>query len=86
MRYAIYIPTTFVVTDYINREAYDLTIELYDPQGIEQTYEAGMWVNVYDIYGRKVATTNEDIYTMELPQGMYIIVMENGQSLKILRQ
>ena len=86
LRYAIYIPTTFVVTDYINREAYDLTIELYDPQGIEQTYEAGMWVNVYDIYGRKVATTNEDIYTMELPQGMYIIMMENGQSLKILRQ
>ena len=86
LRYAIYIPQTFVVTDYINRCAYDLTIELYDPQGIEEVYEAGMWVNVYDIYGRKVTTTNENIYTMELPQGMYIVVTESGQSIKILRQ
>ena len=85
LRNAIYFPQTFVVSDYINRRAYSLTIEIYDPQGIEDVYTAGQWVNIYDIYGRKVATTNEDIYTMELPRGMYIIVTESGETLKIMR-
>ena len=62
-----------------------LTGEIYDPQGIEDVYTAGQWVNIYDIYGRKVATTNEDIYTMELPRGMYIIVTESGETIKIMR-
>ena len=85
LEYAIYLPKTYVVTDYINRRAYSLTIEVYDPQGIDEVYEAGMWVNVFDIYGRKVTTTNEDVYTMDLPKGMYIIVTEGGQTLKIMR-
>ena len=85
LRNAIYFPKTFVVSDYINRRAYSLTIEIYDPQGIEDVYTAGQWVNIYDIYGRKVATTNEDIYTMELPRGMYIIVTESGETIKIMR-
>ena len=85
LEYAVYLPKTYVVTDYINRRAYSLTIEIYDPQGIDEVYEAGMWVNVFDIYGRKVTTTNEDIYTMDLPKGMYIIVTESGQTLKIMR-
>ena len=85
LRYAIYIPRTFVVSDYINRRAYDLTIEVYDPQGIENIYEAGQWINIFDIYGRKVATTNEDFRTMDLPRGMYIIVTESGKTLKIMR-
>ena len=85
LRNAIYFPQTFVVSDYINRRAYSLTIEIYDPQGIEDVYTAGQWVNIYDIYGRKVATTNEDIYTMDLPRGMYIIVTESGETLKIMR-
>ena len=85
LRNAIYFPQTFVVSDYINRRAYSFTIEIYDPQGIEDVYTAGQWVNIFDIYGRKVATTNEDIYTMELPRGMYIIVTESGETLKIMR-
>ena len=85
LEYAVYLPKTYVVTDYINRRAYSLTIEIYDPQGIDEVYEAGMWVNVFDIYGRKITTTNEDIYTMDLPKGMYIIVTESGQTLKIMR-
>ena len=85
LEYAVYLPKTYVVTDYINRRVYSLTIEIYDPQGIDEVYEAGMWVNVFDIYGRKVTTTNEDIYTMDLPKGMYIIVTESGQTLKIMR-
>ena len=85
LKYALYTPKTYVVTDYINRRAYSLTIDVYDPEGIENVYEAGEWVNIFDIYGRKVATTNENIYTMDLPRGMYIIVTESGETLKIMR-
>ncbi len=85
LQYALYTPKIYVVTDYINRRAYSLTIDVYDPEGIENVYEAGEWVNIYDIYGRKVATTNENIYTMDLPRGMYIIVTESGETLKIMR-
>ncbi len=85
LKYALYTPKTYVVTDYINRRAYNLTIDVYDPEGIENVYEAGEWVNIFDIYGRKVATTNENIYTMDLPRGMYIIVTESGETLKIMR-
>ena len=85
LQYALYTPKIYVVTDYINRRAYSFTIDVYDPEGIENVYEAGEWVNIYDIYGRKVATTNENIYTMDLPRGMYIIVTESGENLKIMR-
>ena len=85
LQYALYTPKIYVVTDYINRRAYSLTIDVYDPEGIENVYEAGKWVNIFDIYGRKVATTNENIYTMDLPRGMYIIVTESGETLKIMR-
>ena len=85
LRTAVYFPKTLVVTDYINRCGYSLTIEIFDPEGIENVYETGQWVNIYDVYGRKVATTNENIYQMELPRGMYIIVTENGETLKIMR-
>ena len=86
LRYAVYIPHTFVVTDYINRRAYSVSVELYDPQqGIEEVYSVGQWVNIFDIYGRKVATTNEDIYAMELPQGMYIVITEDGHTIKIMK-
>lgn len=86
LRYMYVIPQTFVVTDYISRRAYDFYIDLYDPhQDIDQVSEAGQWINIFDIYGRKVATTNEDYRTMDLPRGMYIIVTESGQTLKIMR-
>ena len=57
----------------------------YSPEGIDEVYAVGDWVNVYDIFGRKIATTNEDIYTMPLPRGVYVIVTESGQTLKITR-
>lgn len=86
LRYMYVIPKTFVVTDYISRRTYDFMIELYDPyESIDQVYEAGQWVNIFDIYGRKVATTNEDIYSMNLPRGMYIVVTESGKTLKIMK-
>lgn len=84
---AQYLPVDYVVTDYIHRKVYEVTAVYRKPLGIEEVeaYSVGQWVNVYDIYGRKVATTNEDIYTMSLPRGIYIIVTENGQTLKISR-
>lgn len=86
LRYAAMgLPKKYTVTDYINLWVYEVSIRLYTPQGLEETYESGMWVNIFDIYGRKVATTNEDIYTMDLPHGMYIVVTETGSTLKIMR-
>ena len=86
LRYAAMgLPKKYTVTDYINQWVYEVSVRLYTPQGIEQTYESGMWVNIFDIYGRKVATTNEDIYTMDLPHGMYIVVTETGATVKIMR-
>ena len=82
---AQYIPIEYVVTDYITRRVYEISVRLFKPQGIEEVYSAGQWVNIYDIYGRKIATTNEDIYTMTLPRGMYIVVTESGQTLKIMK-
>lgn len=86
LRYAAMgLPKKYTVTDYITQTIYEVSIRLYTPQGLEETYESGMWVNIFDIYGRKVATTNEDIYTMDLPHGMYIVVTETGSTLKIMR-
>lgn len=74
----------FIVSDYINKRKYNVIVRLYNPQGIENI-GVGTWVNIYDIYGRKVATTNEDLRTMELPHGMYIIVTDDGQTIKIMK-
>ena len=85
LQYTTFMPKTFVVTDYINRRAYNFSIVTYDPQGIDETYTAGQWVNIFDIYGRKITTTNEDIYTMELPKGIYLVVTESGKTIKIFK-
>ncbi|MDR9824215.1 hypothetical protein RCJ22_01180, partial [Vibrio sp. FNV 38] len=82
LRYTTFLPKTFVVTDYINRRAYSFKLTVTKPQGIDEVYTAGQWINIFDIYGRKIATTNEDIYTMELPHGIYLIVTETGNTIK----
>lgn len=84
-RFSSVLPVTFTVTDYINIRTYSVSVRTYRPEGLENVYTAGEWVNIFDIYGRKVATTNEDIYTMPLPQGMYIVVTASGSTLKIMR-
>ena len=84
--YATFTPVMVEVSDYINRRVYAVTVELHSKsQGMEEVYSAGEWVNIYDIQGRKVATTNEDIYTMALPRGIYIVVTESGQTIKLMR-
>lgn len=84
-QYSTFMPVKFVVSDYISKRVYNVIVSTYDPEGLENVYETGMWVNIFDIYGRKIATTNEDIYTMELPHGIYLIVTENGQTIKLMR-
>ena len=84
-QYSLYMPVDYVVTDFINRRVYEVVVRAAASQGIEEVYSLGDWVNIYDVFGRKVATTNENIFTMELPKGMYIIVTENGNTLKIMR-
>lgn len=84
-QYSLYMPVDYVVTDFINRRVYEVVVRAAASQGIEEVYSLGDWVNIYDVFGRKVATTNENIFTMKLPKGMYIIVTENGNTLKIMR-
>lgn len=74
----------YIVSDYINKRSYDILVRLKTAEGIDEI-EVGEWINIYDIYGRKVATTNEDYRTMDLPRGMYILVTESGKTLKIMR-
>ena len=74
----------YVVSDYVTKRYYNVIVRLYNPQGIDNI-EAGTWVNIFDVFGRKVATTNQDIRTMDLPHGMYIVVTESGQTVKIMR-
>lgn len=74
----------FTVSDYINKRKYNVIVRIYDPQGIDEVYTPGEWVNIYDMQGRKVTTTNEDIRSMELPTGVYIIATQNG-TFKITR-
>lgn len=74
----------YTVSDYINVRHYVVSVTAVQPMGIEEVYQAGEWVNIYDIQGRKVATTNENVYTMDLPRGMYIVQTTRG-TIKIMR-
>lgn len=82
---SMYKPVEYVVTDYINRRVYEVTVHTFSSEGLEDVYSIGEWVNIYDIYGRKITTTNENIFTMELPRGVYLIVNEQGKTTKILK-
>ena len=84
-RFSFYLPVVYTLTDYISSLSYSVSVRVKNSQGVENVYVSGEWVNIYDVYGRKVATTNEDIYSLTLPQGMYIVVTESGQTLKIMR-
>ena len=84
-RFSFYLPVVYTLSDYISSLSYSVSVRVRNSQGIDNVYVAGEWVNIYDVYGRKVATTNEDIYSMSLPQGMYIVVTGTGQTLKIMR-
>lgn len=84
-RFANLVPVIYTVTDYINIHTYEVTIDVPYEQGIDEVYTSGEWVMIYDIYGRSVATTNEDIYSMTLPRGIYIVITENGNTIKLFK-
>ena len=78
-------PVPFVVSDYINRRTYNVSVHFYYSEAITNVYSVGEWVNVFDLYGRKVAATKEDVYRMDLPHGAYIVTTDTGAAFKILR-
>lgn len=79
-----YLGIEYIVSDYINTKVYNAVVKVYRSEDIENVYAVGEWVNVYDIQGRKITTTNENIYEMALPAGIYIISTANG-TFKIYR-
>lgn len=74
----------YTVSDYINVRHYVVTITAIQPMAIDEVYQSGEWVNIYDIQGRKIATTNEDIYSLALPRGIYLVQTTHG-TLKIMK-
>ena len=85
LSWAHFSPVQIEISDYINRRVYSIDIHLFASDGIEQVYTVGEWVNIYDLFGRKITTTNQNIYTLPIPNGVYIIVTESGKTLKITR-
>ena len=74
----------YTVSDYINVRHYVVTITAIQPMAIDEVYQSGEWVNIYDIQGRKIATTNEDIYSLALPRGIYLVQTTRG-TVKIMK-
>lgn len=70
------------VRDYINVAQYMVYVDT--PTDVEEVYVDGDWYDVYDYMGRKVASTNESLSSIDLPHGMYIIRTARG-TLKIFR-
>ena len=67
-----YTGVTYTVSDYINIVRYQVFVNVVT--GLEEvTYTPGEWVDIYDIRGTKVATTNANVYTLSLPRGLYLI-------------
>ena len=82
-----YFGLDYVVSDYIHRRVYNVVVKVNRKEGLDEirdAYSVGDWVNIYDIQGRKLTTTNEDIYQMALPAGVYIISTAKG-TFKITR-
>lgn len=79
-----YMGLDYIVTDYINVRVYTVYAHVENPEGLEEIYADGEWINIYDIQGRKIMTTNESLHQLSLSRGMYIVVTSRG-SFKILR-
>ena len=85
MSTATFHPFAYEVTDYINRRVYEVSIRTYNPQGIDEIYTVGGEVKVFDVFGRLLMTTTEDLHTISLPHGAYIGVTTEGKSFKFVR-
>ncbi len=80
------LPVTIRVSDHINVRNYVVVVvaKQKEQTGIEEIYQTGDWMNIYDVQGRLVRTTNEDIRTLSLPKGMYIISTQRG-TMKLMK-
>lgn len=80
------LPVTIRVSDYINVRNYVVVIVAREKEqtGIEEVYRVGDWVNIYDVQGRLVRTTNEDLRTLSLPKGMYLVSTPRG-TMKLMK-
>jgi len=72
----------YVVSDYINKVTYKVYVR--QATALDEVYMPGEWVNIYNMQGMKIMTTNEDVHQLSLPRGMYI-VQTTTQSFKIFR-
>ncbi|MCQ2311194.1 MAG: cadherin-like beta sandwich domain-containing protein [Paludibacteraceae bacterium] len=66
-----FVAKQYVVCDYINKVTYDVYVK--HPTGFEDIYMPGEWVNIYDMSGNSVMTTNENVHYLPLPRGIYLI-------------
>jgi len=80
------LPVTIRVSDYINVRNYVVVVVAREKEqtGIEEVYQVGDWVNIYDVQGRLVRTTNEDLRTLSLPKGMYLVSTPRG-TMKLMK-
>ncbi len=75
---------TYVVSDYIHTQTYQVSVNM--PTGVEDIYDTdirlvnstlqnpnGLWINIYDITGRLLTTTNADVDFTSYPHGVYLI-------------
>ena len=85
----------YTVTDGINVKVYNVIVRT--ATGVDEINEDGLWFDgitlhndmnvwatIYDVAGRKVATTNADYSFMALPNGLYL-VQTAGSTLRVLR-
>ncbi len=85
----------YTVTDGINVKVYNVIVRT--ATGVDEINEDGLWFDgitlhndmnvwatIYDVAGRKVATTNADYSFMTLPNGLYL-VQTAGSTLRVLR-
>lgn len=85
LMYATLLPYPFVVTDFINHCVYSFSVQLSIDQSLANEREPQLPIHIYDIYGRKIISTQEDIRSVNLPHGMYLIVTAGGSTFKIMK-
>ncbi len=80
------LPVSITLSDYINVRNYSVVVvaKQKEQTAIEEVYQAGDWVTIYDIQGRVVRTTNEDLRTLSLPKGMYLVSTPRG-TMKLMK-
>ena len=86
----------FTVSDMVNKKTYVAKATIaasLDDVNDEDIWYAGQtlhnpnsaWVNIYNVNGAFITTTNSDYDFSAMPRGMYLIITPTGNTLKIVR-